>query len=65
MMEAVGRIRRVGGSLMVTIPPEVAAAEGLREGTAIRFRIAKKRRSAFGAMPGLTPWRHDGDWAHD
>ena len=65
MAEAVGKVRRVGGSLMVTIPSEIAEAEGIREGTTVQLRIAKKRRSAFGAFPGLTPWRHEGDWGHD
>lgn len=65
MAEAVGKVRRVGGSLMVTIPSGVASEEGIREGTSVRIRIAKKRRSAFGALPGLTPGRHDTDWGHD
>lgn len=65
MAEAVGKVRRVGGSLMVTIPSEVATAEGIREGTTVQLRIAKRRRSAFGAAPGLAPWRHEDDWGHD
>jgi len=65
MAETVGKVRRVGGSLMVTIPKEVAAAEGISEGTTLQMRIVKKRRSAFGAFPGLAPWRHEGDWGHD
>lgn len=65
MAETVGKVRRVGGSLMVTIPREVAAAEGISEGTTVHVRIAKKRRSAFGALPRLAPGRHEGDWGHD
>jgi len=65
MAEAVGKVRRVGGSFMVTIPREIAAAEGIHEGTTVQLRIVKKRRSAFGAFPGLAPWSHEGDWGHD
>jgi hypothetical protein len=49
---------------MVTIPSEIAAVEGIQEGNTVRLRIVKKRRSAFGAFPGLVPWRHEGDWGH-
>ena len=65
LMETAGKVRRVGGSLMVTIPPEVVEAEGLREGATVRLRVARKRKSAFGSVPGLAPWSHEGDWGHD
>ena len=64
-MDATGRVRRVGGSLMVAIPPEVVEAEGLHEGATVHLRVVRKRRSAFGSVPGLAPWSHEGDWGHD
>ncbi len=62
--EIVATVRRVGGSLMVTIPKEAADGEGIREGTAVVLRLRKKRRSSFGLFPGLGPWRHDEEADH-
>jgi antitoxin component of MazEF toxin-antitoxin module len=36
MAEAIGKVRRIGGSLMVTIPSEIAAVEGIQEGNTVR-----------------------------
>ena len=36
-------IRRIGGSLVVTIPPEIAQEAGLEEGTAVTLRSRSGR----------------------
>jgi len=63
--EVVATVRKVGGSLMLTIPKEAAESEGIREGTVVVARVRKKRRSSFGAFPGIGPWEHPGEWGHD
>jgi len=61
-----GKARKVGGSLMVVIPKDVADMEGIRDGTPVKIRVSKKRASSFGILPGIGPWKgHDGDWGHD
>ena len=52
---SVSRVRRVGGSLMVTIPKELAEALGIREGELVKIEVRKLRRDFFGALRGLSP----------
>ncbi len=64
--EVEGRARKVGGSLMVVIPKDVADSEGIRDGSSVKLRIVKKRVSSFGAFHGIGPWEgHEGDWGHE
>jgi antitoxin component of MazEF toxin-antitoxin module len=61
-----GKAKKVGGSLMVVIPKEVAGSEGIQDGTMVRFQIAKKRAIPFGMFRGMGSWKgHEGDWGHD
>jgi hypothetical protein len=64
-VEIVATVRKVGGSLMLTIPKEVADAEGIREGTVVNAKVHKKRQSSFGLFPNLGPWEHPEEWTHD
>jgi len=64
-VEIVATVRKVGGSLMLTIPKERADEEGIREGTMVTVRVQKRRQSSFGMFPGLGPWEHPEEWAHD
>ena len=65
MAEWVGQVRRIGEFLMVAIPGEIAAEEGIHEGSSVRIRIVKKRQSPFGAFPGLAPWGHKNESQND
>lgn len=53
---ALAKVRKVGGSLVVTIPKEVAEAEGLQVGGLVRIEVKKVRRSWFGAARGVAPF---------
>jgi len=64
MFQVVARVRRVGGSLMITLPKEAADAEGIREDSVVTVRVAKRRRDSFGALRGIGPWEHD-EGEHD
>jgi len=50
------KTRAVGGSLIVTIPKEVAEAEGLKEGELVEIEVEKVRKSFFGAAKGVGPF---------
>lgn len=52
-METIARTRKVGGSLMITIPKEMVKEEGLREGEAVRIQVEKVKKDYFGALRGI------------
>jgi hypothetical protein len=54
--EVIVRARRLGGSLVVRIPKEIAKEKGIVEGEAIRIEIRKIKKDWFGAFPGLGPF---------
>ncbi len=53
MTETIQYARRVGGSLMVTLPKEVVELEGIHEGEMLRINIKKVPLDLFGVYPGL------------
>ncbi len=60
------KARAVGGSLMVTIPKELAEAENLRAGEMVEIEVKKSRKSFFGALKGIGPFSKEGELkAHD
>ena len=66
MARTVAKTRRVGGSLMVTIPKEVIEQEGIREGELVELEVRKAKRSFFGITPGIGPFtREDKMTDHD
>jgi len=50
------KTRRVGGSLMVTIPREVVEQEDIREGELLELEVRKAPRRFFGITPGIGPF---------
>ncbi len=64
-MEGITKIKKVGGSLMATIPKGLARAEGLQPEQTVRIEIKKVKRSFRGILKGtgLTPWtKEDKRW---
>lgn len=59
MTETVQYARKVGGSLMVTIPKEIAELEGIHPGEMIKVNIQKIKKDWFGAAKGLTSLRKE------
>lgn len=60
------KTRKIGGSLMVTIPKEVVEQEDIREGELLELEVRKARRSFFGITPGIGPFtREDKMGDHD
>ncbi|HZY95126.1 MAG TPA: AbrB/MazE/SpoVT family DNA-binding domain-containing protein [Candidatus Bathyarchaeia archaeon] len=56
---ALAKVRRVGGSLVVTIPSEVAEQEGLKPGEVVNIEVHKARKSFFGIDRGIGPFTAD------
>lgn len=55
-MEFFSRTKRIGGSLMMTIPRSAAKELGLWENETIEVKITKHKKSFFGAFPWLSKY---------
>jgi antitoxin component of MazEF toxin-antitoxin module len=62
MEEAVVRARKLGGSLVVTIPKDIVEDEGIKEGEALKLTIEKVRKDWFGAFKGLGPFTKEDEF---
>jgi len=52
-MEALTKLRKVGGSVMARIPKEVLEHESLHAGETVKIEVKKVKISGFGAFKGL------------
>ena len=59
MTRTLAKARKIGGSLMVTIPKEVVEQEDIREGELVELEVRKAKRSWFGATPGIGHFTHE------
>lgn len=53
MTETMQYARKVGGSLMVTIPKEIAELENIHPGEMIQIEIHKIKKDWFGCLKGV------------
>jgi len=58
-MEAFTRTRRIGGSLVVTIPKTIVEEEGLLENQVIKIDVKKIKKSGFGLSKGLASFSRE------
>jgi bifunctional DNA-binding transcriptional regulator/antitoxin component of YhaV-PrlF toxin-antitoxin module len=56
---ALVKTRRVGGSLVVTLPKEVTESKGIKEGEIVEITVKKLRVNGFGALRGIGPFTAD------
>jgi len=62
-MESITKVKKVGGSLMVTLPKELVEAEKLQPEQTVKILLKKVKRSFFGAAKGIGPWtKGDKKW---
>ena len=52
-METLARTRKIGGSILVTIPKEIIREEQLQEGELVKINIEKIKKSGFGILKGM------------
>jgi AbrB family looped-hinge helix DNA binding protein len=63
---ALVKTRRVGGSLVITLPKEVTESIGIKEGEIVEITVKKLRVDGFGALRGIGPFTADDELkAHD
>ena len=53
------KTRRVGGSLVITLPKEVTESKGIKEGEIVEITVKKLRVDGFGALRGIGPFTAD------
>ncbi len=53
MSRTVVKTRKIGGSIVVRIPKDVAEKEGIKEGVFVEIDVKKAKEDWFGAMPTL------------
>lgn len=58
-MKSISRTRKIGGSLVVTLPKEIVREEGIREEELVEIEVKKIRKSYFGALKGIGPFTKD------
>lgn len=58
-MEAITKTRKIGGSLVITIPRIIVEEEGLKENQTIKIDIEKIKKSGFGLFKGIGPFKKE------
>ncbi|MEM2094889.1 MAG: AbrB/MazE/SpoVT family DNA-binding domain-containing protein [Candidatus Bathyarchaeia archaeon] len=53
---ALVKARKVGGSLVVTLPKELVESKKIREGEILEITVRKLRKDGFGALKGMRPF---------
>ena len=59
MVKTLVKSRKVGGSIVVSIPKKVAEHEGIREGELLEIEVRKARKDWFGAFKGIGPFTRE------
>ncbi len=52
-LKTLATVRRIGGSLVVTIPKELVKEEQIEENEVIEITVKKPRKDYFGALKGI------------
>ena len=56
MSECLAKTRKVGGSLVVTLPKELVENKKIKEGEIIQISVKKLRKEGFGILEGVGPF---------
>jgi len=53
---SMAKTRKVGGSLVITLPKELVESKKIKEGEIVEVTVNKVRKNGFGVFKGLTPF---------
>jgi len=56
MAKCLTRTRRIGGSIVVTLPKELVETQKIKENEFVEISVKKCRRKGFGALKGMKPF---------
>jgi len=50
------KTRKVGGSIVVTLPKELVEAQNIKENQCVEITVKKCRKDGFGMFKGMSPF---------
>ena len=53
MVKCIVKTRKVGGSLVITLPKELVESKKIKEGEIIEISVKKLRKDGFGILKGV------------
>lgn len=53
---SLAKTRKIGGSIVVTLPKELVESKKIKEGEIIEITVKKVKKDGFGILKGLTPF---------
>jgi antitoxin component of MazEF toxin-antitoxin module len=53
---SLAKTRKVGGSLVVTLPKELVESKKIKEGEIVEITVKKVRKDGFGILKGMAPF---------
>ena len=56
MGKALTKTRKVGGSIVVTLPKELVEGQKIKEGEVVEVTVRKFRKEGFGVLKGVKPF---------
>lgn len=59
MVKCLTRTRKVGGSIIVTLPKELINSQKIKENEILEISVKKCRKNGFGALKGMQPFTVD------
>ena len=59
MAKVLVKTRKVGGSIVVTLPKELVQTQKIRAGEYVEITVKKYRVNGFGALKGMGPFTVD------
>jgi bifunctional DNA-binding transcriptional regulator/antitoxin component of YhaV-PrlF toxin-antitoxin module len=66
LAKSLAKTRKVGGSLVVTLPKELVEGQKIKEGEVVEITITKFRKDGFGVLKGIKPFTVEDELtAHD
>jgi bifunctional DNA-binding transcriptional regulator/antitoxin component of YhaV-PrlF toxin-antitoxin module len=54
--KALTKTRKVGGSIVVTLPKELVEGQKIKEGEVVEVTVRKFRKEGFGVLKGVKPF---------
>jgi len=56
LAKALTKTRKVGGSIVVTLPKELVESQKIKEGEVVEVTVRKFRKEGFGVLKGVKPF---------
>jgi len=60
---SLAKTRKVGGSLVVTLPSELVESKKIKEGEIVEIIVKKVRKDGFGLFKGMNPFTAEDELA--